>query len=181
MKDKKMETLTATLATLLAIWVLTCVAFYVHANTQDKILASYRAYAKRLVTERDTLANSISDLLEAHTTLTADRDEWRTQHGVQSRIVSGCKVEIQELHTALAEVEHGAYCDRQGLNERTVQRDELRTELEQAKPRIAELEQALRIERMTLERTMASKQELQRQVWRIELAERAQAFNIGNA
>jgi chromosome segregation ATPase len=172
-----METLTALLATLTAIWFLTCVAFYVHANTQDRIIASYRKYGARLVTERDTLANSISDLLEAHTTLTADRDEWRTQHGVQSRIVSGCKAEIAELHTALENFETvTAECD--------AMRELIYANMKESKQNnthIAELEQALRIERMTLERTMASKQELQRQVWRIELAERAQAFNIGNA
>jgi hypothetical protein len=162
-----METLTATLATLLAIWVITCVAFYVHANTQDKTIASYRAYGTRLVLERDTLAKSVEELLQAFNTVTAERDRLMLAH-----------IAISDAYTAECD---GAYCDRQALNAMTTECNELRTELEQAKPRIAELEQALRIERMTLESTMATAQELQRQVWRIELAERAQAFNISNA
>jgi len=160
MKRATMETLTATLATLLAIWVITCVAFYVHANTQDKTIASYRAYGTRLVLERDTLAKSVEELLQAFNTVTAERDA---------------------LSSAYSKECDGAYADRQALNAMTTERNELRTELEQAKPRIAELEQALRIERATHYDTMATKQELQRQVWRIELAERAQAFNISNA
>lgn len=72
-----METLTATLATLAAIWFLTCVAFYVHANTQDKILASWQAFGKRQATERDTLATATQELLEAFNTVTAERDALR--------------------------------------------------------------------------------------------------------
>jgi len=146
-----METLTALLATLVAIWFLTCVAFYVHANTQDRIIASYRKYGARLVVERDTLNTTTHDLLEAFTTLTAERDA---------------------LSSAYSKECDGAYCDRQALNAMTTECNELRTELEQAKPRIAELEQALRIERTTHYDTMASKQELQRQVWSMTYASR---------
>lgn len=162
-----MTTLTATLATLVAIWFLTCVAFYVHANTQDKTIANYKAYGTRLVLERDTLANSVRDLLEAFNTVTAERDRLMLAH-----------IAISDAYTAECD---GAYCDRQALNAMQQERNELRTELDQANTHILELEQMRKIERLAHESTMATKQELQRQVWRIELAERAQAFNISNA
>ena len=107
-----METLTALLATLVAIWFLTCVAFYVHANTQDKVIASYRKYGARLVKERDTLNTTTHDLLEAFTALTAERDA---------------------LSNAYSKECDGAYADRQALNAMTTECNELRTELEQSK------------------------------------------------
>jgi len=162
-----METTTALLATLVAIWFTTCVAFYVHANTQDKTIASYRAHSKRLVVERDTLNTTTHDLLEAFTALTAERDRLMLAH-----------IAISDAYTAECD---GAYCDRQALNAMTTERNELATELDQANTHIVELEQMRKIERHAHESTMATKQELQRQVWRIELAERAQAFNISNA
>jgi hypothetical protein len=122
-----METLTALLATLTAIWFLTCVAFYVHANTQDKTIASYRAYGTRLVTERNTLATTTQDLLEAFNTVTAERDRLMLAH-----------IAISDAYTAEC---NGAYCDRQALNAMTTECNELRTELEQANTHIVELEQ----------------------------------------
>jgi hypothetical protein len=146
-----METPTALLATLVAIWFLTCVAFYVHANTQDRIIASYRKYGARLVKERDTLNTTTHDLLEAFTALTAERDALR--------------VERDAISGAYSKECDGAYADRQALNAMATECNELRTELEQSNTHTAELEQALRIERATHYDTMASKQELQRQVW----------------
>jgi hypothetical protein len=118
-KRATMETLTATLATLVVIWVITCVAFYVHANTQDRIIASYRKYGARLVTERDTLANSLNDLLTHSYAVTAERDALR--------------VERDAISSAYSKECHGAYADRQALNAMTTECNELRTELEQSK------------------------------------------------
>ena len=120
-----METLTATLATLVAIWFLTCVAFYVHANTQDKTIASYKAYGTRLVVERDTLNTTTHDLLEAFNTVTAERDRLMLAH-----------IAISDAYTAECD---GAYCDRQALNAMTTECNELRTELEQSKAHTHEL------------------------------------------
>ena len=62
-----METLTALLATLVAIWFITSVALYAHANTQDKTHAHELSKANTTTLE----------LLEAFNTVTAERDSLR--------------------------------------------------------------------------------------------------------
>lgn len=75
-----MEPLVVTLVILVAIWVTASVSLFVHANTQDKTIASYKAYGTRLVLERDTLAKSVEELLQAFTTLQAERDRLMLAH-----------------------------------------------------------------------------------------------------
>jgi chromosome segregation ATPase len=76
MKRANMTTLTATLATLVAIWFITSVALYAHANTQDKAHASAQAHATR---EAQALATSTMELLEVFHTVKAERDALRTE------------------------------------------------------------------------------------------------------
>lgn len=71
-----METTTALLATLVAIWFMTSVALFVHANTQDKVHASESAHTVR---EAQALATSTVELLEVFYTVQAERDALRTE------------------------------------------------------------------------------------------------------
>lgn len=117
-RDKKMETLIVLMGTLIVIWVMASVSLFVHANTQDKTIANYKAYGTRLVLERDTLAKSVEELLQAFNTVTAERDTLRTDRDRLQRILNATKVEMAELHTEL-----------ESLNTATAECDTLRTML----------------------------------------------------
>ena len=111
-----MEPLIVTLITLVAIWVIACVSLFVHANTQDKTIANYKAYGTRLVLERDTLAKSVEELLQAFNTVTAERDTLRTMLYASNTAQEELRTERDRLmlaHIAISDNTENVcqYCD----------------------------------------------------------------------